>query len=424
MSGLDQEISDYATGILLRYYRTGSHVDPGSPHIEIERDREILRSHWALSAPVRNLVHHLLTHRHETQALLTTKRRIEDAVARGRLDVRATILHRMQSGMRSAMVVEEPIRTFETGPNQVLAWVVHHARTWASRFQGTGGSGLNYAALADAVLLDIDGVRRLEALRDALRSPTVTRRPSPGALRDAARSRRLVYRLAVEAYGVLKDLEAGQDEAIRLVIGSTLVGPLEIWRRLELAVAVAIGQALETETGIPLHLNPVAGDGGPIATCGRFAVFWQQLVTKLHKPPALEESEARSRAILGAFGIAAGSDRPDLVLVDVQADIVLAVIEVKYLAADTATARFREAVDQIVRYSRGYAWNQPLDGLIGRSLVVMSVKAPDLKNPAPGVPTALDFDDVTHGLLGPWTRALLLQRDGAQAAGFGSPVLG
>lgn len=407
MGNLDQGISDYAAGILLRYYRSGSRVEPGAPRIEVERDREVLRGHWALSAPVRGLVQHLLTHRHETQALLSTRRRIEDAVARGRIDVRATVLHRMRSGLHAAMVTHEPVRSFETGPNQVLAWVIHHAGTWASRFPGGRAGDLSYAKLADAVLLDIDRVRRFDALRDALHSPTISRRPSSGALRNAARSRRPLYRLAVDAYDTLKGVEEGRDEAIRAVIGSTLIGPLEVWRRLELAAAAAIGEALEAETGASLRLNLVAGDTGPVAVCGRYAVFWQHL-TKLYTSPSLEPSEVRTRAILGAYGVVVGTERPDLVLVDMQAEVVLAVIEVKYLAGDTATARFREAVDQIVRYGRGYASGQDLEALVGRSLVVMSVNAPALQHPGPGVPSAIDFLGITQGLLRPWLRSLPL----------------
>ena len=404
MSDLDQDISDYAAGILLRYYRAGSHVRANAPRIEVERDREILRSHWALSMPVRSLLRHLLSHRHETEALLSTRRRIEDALARGRIDVRATLLHQMRTGLRTALVTDEPVRSFETGPNQVLAWVVHHARIWASRFQANCAAGLSYAGLAEGMLLDIDRVRRFDALSNTLRSPTVSRRPSPGALRNAARSRRPVYRLAVEAYGTLKGVEDGREDAIRAVIGSTLIGPLEIWRRLELAVATTIGQALEAETGARLQLNPIAVGTGPVVKCGRYSVFWQNL-TKFYTPPELEPSEIRSRAILGAYEMGVGTERPDLVLVDMQARMVRAVVEVKYLAGDTASARFREAVDQIVRYGRGYASGQALEDLIGRSLVVMSVDAPGLRNPGRGVPTALDFLGVMQGRLRTWLRS-------------------
>lgn len=406
MENLDQRIADHAAGVLLRYFRIGSQAISPKPLIQIERDREILRSHWALSEPVRGLVTYLLGHRHETHALLSTRRRIEDAVARGRIDVRATILHRIRSGLRSALVVEEPVRTFETGPNQVLAWVLHHAATWASRFEGGPNVGVSYASVASEIIRDIDGVRRFEALRDVLRSPTISRRPSPGTLRNAARSRRPIYRLAVEAYSILQGAEDGQVEAIQAVVGSTLIGPLETWRRLELAVALAIGEALAEETGTALAISPIASGGAPVIVCGRFAVCWQQL-TKFYSSPVLEPSEARSKAILSAYGLASGTDRPDLVVLDTSAGRIAAVVEVKYLAADTATARFREAVDQVVRYGRGYAVGPALEDLIGRSLVVMSVGAPKLQKPGPGIPSALDFEGVTQGQLRHWVQRLL-----------------
>lgn len=406
MGNIDQAIVDHAAGILLRYFRSGSQASSLNPLIQIERDREILRSHWALSDAVLNLVAYLIRHRHETHALLSTQRRIEDAVARGRIDVRATIQHRIRSGLRSALVVEEAVRTFETGPNQVLAWVLHHAAMWACRFEESSVVGVSYATIASQVVRDVDGIRRFEALRDVLRSPTISRRPSPGALRNAARSRRPVYRLAVDAYGILQGVEDGLAEAIRTVVGSTLIGPLETWRRLELAVALAIGEALSNETGVPLAVNAIASDGMPAVVCGRFAVCWQQL-TRFYSPPALEASEVRTKTVLEAYGIAQGTDRPDLLVLDTMAGRVAAVVEVKYLTGDTAAARFREAVDQITRYSRGYAAGPALEDLIGCSLVVMSEGVPELQKPGVGIPAALDFEAITQGQLQPWVRKLV-----------------
>ena len=333
---LDRDISDYAASALLRYFRRGALVDVERPRLDVERDREMLRAHWALSTPVRALAEYLLLHRHETQTLLITQPRIDDAIARGRIDARATAMYRLRSGAVTSIVAQEPVRTFETGPNQVLAWVIHNAARFAARLQSLQTPGSAYSVLAEDITDKLNQIRRLDALRDALRSPSIQRRPAPGAIRDAARARRIVYRLAVDAYNTLAGIEAGDEAAIRTVITSTLVGPLEPWRRLEIAVAMAVGESLAESFNEPFNLAPLAGDPSlPVLTCGSFALYWQQS-TRLYEAPAMEPSEAIVGHVLSAYGIGIGADRPDLLLVDSSKGRVIAVVEVKYLAADTA----------------------------------------------------------------------------------------
>ena len=404
MSGdLDREISEYAASALLRYFRRGAQVDVKQPRIDAERDRELLRAHWALSAPVRALAEYVLLHRHETQSLLISRRRVDDAVARGRIDALATTLHRLRTGTATSIVAYEPIRTFDTGPNQVLAWVVHNAALFAARFQTLQTPESAYSLLAENLANQINQIRRLDFLREALRSPAIQRRPTPGTLRDATRSRRIVYRLAVEAYNTLIGIEAGHEDAIRTVINSTLVGPLEPWRCFEIAVAMSIGEALEAILKSPLHLSLLAGDTAlPILTCGPLVLYWQQ-ATNLYQTPAMEPSEAIVKDILSNYEIGTGASRPDLLLVDASSARVVAIIEVKYLAGDNAPVRFREAVEQIVRYGRGYASGKDLFSLLGRSLVAMSAGAPDLiQPPTEGVPRAIDFSGIKKDGLHSW----------------------
>ena len=74
--------------------------------------------------PVRTFLGYVLTHRHEAQSLLQFEKRTDDVVARGRIDARGTLLTRLVVGHPSLLIYEEPVRNFNTGPNQVVAWVV------------------------------------------------------------------------------------------------------------------------------------------------------------------------------------------------------------------------------------------------------------------------------------------------------------
>lgn len=403
---LNDAITDYSAGLLLRYFRAGVALNAAVPRLDRIRDKEILKGHWALSAPVRALVERLLTRPHETQAILGFRTGVSDAVARGRIDALQTWRYRLRTGLASAVVTQEPIRLFDTGSNLVLAWVLREAGALTARLQSWQAASSPYLAPIEAAQRDIRKVQRLEALREPLRAVSRGRRPSPGAVRDSARSRRALYRLAVDAYSLLEGIEHGEDAAIEDVARSALLGPLEEWRRFELAAGLAVGESLADAAGAPLHLNLLASHSSePLATAGRFAVHWQQ-ITRYHKAPPPEPSEIAAKTALEAYGMAIGTERPDILVVDREKAAVVSVVEVKYLAGDTANARFREAVDQVVRYARAYAPAGTTADLISRSLVVLSQDAPPLLDPAGTAPRSIDFDGITRQQLVPWAAAL------------------
>ena len=142
-------------------------------------------------------------------------------------------------------------------------------------------------------------------------------------------------------------------------------------------------------------------------SCGRFDIFWQG-GGGLFTPPALEPSEERLERALGAYGMNLAADRPDLVIADRLAGQAAAIVEVKYLAGDTAMARFREAAGQIVRYARGYRPEAEIGGLVRASLIALSRGAPVLLDDAAPAPRVVDFGELTDGRLHAWVRERLL----------------
>lgn len=403
----DQAISDYAAGILLRYFRQSTQTGVGRPHLDLARDLDLLRAHWAISPPVLAFMRYVLSHRHEAQSLLQLERRMDDAVARGRIDARGTMLARRVSGHPSLVLYEEPVRSFNTGPNQVVAWVVHMVAIYAGRLFALQPPDSGYAGVIEAAMADVAAVKRLDALREPLKAVAVHRRPGPGALRDAARSRRIIYRLAIAAYNTLSAIEAGREDVLCEVLHSTLMGPLEPWRRFELAVGLAIGEALAAETGEKMTLAVLGKTAGaPIIACGRFAIFWQGGGGVFTAPPP-EPSEERLERLLTAYGMKLSTDRPDLVIVDRDAQKARGIVEVKYLAGDTANARFREAAGQVVRYARGYVPEAELDDLVRASLIALSRDVPALLDEHAAAPRAVGFTGLTNGSLHAWVRERL-----------------
>lgn len=185
------------------------------------------------------------------------------------------------------------------------------------------------------------------------------------------------------------------------------MGPLEPWRRFELAVGLGIGEALAAETGEKMTLAVLGKTAGaPIITCGRFAIFWQSGGGVFTAPPP-EPSEERLERLLAAYGMKLSSDRPDLVIVDRDAQKARGIVEVKYLAGDTASARFREAAGQVVRYARGYVPEAELDDLVRASLIALNRDNPALLDEQAAAPRAVDFAGLTDGSLHAWVRERL-----------------
>ena len=252
---IDADIVDYSAGLLIRYFRGGGQIGGDAPRLDRRRDLNVLRGHWAVSEPVRTLVSHLLDRPHEAQALFSFRERVGDAVARGRIDARKTQIYRQQTGLPSAIVSYEPTRSFNTGPNMLLAWVLREASAYTGRLSSWQGHNSPYLPIIESAQSQMRLVHRLEALRDPLKAVSLGQRPGPGAVRVAARSRRPLYRLAVDAYRLLQGIERGDEAAIERVARTALIAPLEDWRRFELAVSLAVGEALASVSGETLNLH-------------------------------------------------------------------------------------------------------------------------------------------------------------------------
>ncbi|MDR6144342.1 hypothetical protein QE363_000135 [Sphingomonas sp. SORGH_AS870] len=401
-------ITDHVAAFLLRYFRPAVAADAKVIRIDAERDRDLLRLQWALSATVTRLADYILAHRHETQSFLVTRERSDSGTVRGRIDARATLLKRTVGGDPAIVVAHEPVRSFDSGPNHVTVWVLQQAWLLAGRFSALLPSDATYRTSSDAAVGRLERVRKIGAISAAMAEINLFRRPSAGALRAAAQSRRRTYRLAYEAYSTLAAVEAGDTVAIEMVLRDTLVAPIEIWRRFELATALAMAEALAGATGVPMRLNILAGGNRmPIASIGRFAIFWQSR-TNWYVPPKVERSEAVVRAVLARFGLGPDQDRPDLVVADLETDRVVAVVEAKYFtaAAEDALDRLREATHQVVRYARGYRVLEEIDPLLERSAIAL-VRRPDVPQPA-CAPAVLGFEDMIGGeRLARWAEALV-----------------
>ena len=407
---IDQEITDFATRIFLRHFLSKAPISSVNPLVDIRQDIDILLSYWAISKPVQVFLKYLLSHRHEAQALLQFQQHSDDAVVRGRIDARSTIMARRTTGNPALIISHDGIRSFDTGPNQIVAWVVQMVAIHSASLYALQPDTSKYLPTIRSVVETVSAVRRLDVVREQSKHVSLGRRPGINAIRDASRSRRALYRLAIDAYRTLTEIEAGNQNTLAEILHNALLGPLEEWRRFELAVALGVGEVISTETRKPLIFSIIdAQQDNPILKCGPFSIYWQSARRYLSQPD-LERSELCVKHILNAYGIAMGSDRPDIVVTNDEVGEVISIIEVKYLAGDTTNARFREAANQIVRYARGYKYRRKIPSLIGNSLIALSLNAPKMTSAAKStlVPTSVDFSGVKEGKLADWVKSKVL----------------
>jgi hypothetical protein len=406
-------INDHICGILLRYFRSAFQVEVGKPRVDLLRDMDLLRLHWSISPALRKLTDYIIANRHETQSFLTFRVSVEAGVVRGRLDARATMIRHILTGNTAETVALAPVRSFATGPNHVVAWVLQQAWLLSGRFLSLLPEATGYRLAVEDEAQRLEKVRKIEAIRTAMAETNLSQRPGRGSLQEAARSRKGMYRLAHHAFMDLVAIESGDLNAIERMLRATLLGPLDEWQRFELAVGLGLADSLEKMLQTRAVFNVLQGESkAPLARIGRFSVFWQN-----RRPLGIEYIEAEPepaeqivQSILSTYGLQASSDRPDLVVADMEAGKVVAVIEVKFFGgeAEDRMDRVRAATEQLVRYSRGYRPLATISELLDRSVIALISNAVEIPSPRPvGVPIIVDFEDIRQGRLSAWAGHLL-----------------
>lgn len=401
---LDQAISDALAGLLLRYFRNGELVEISGGVTTTSRDAEFLLFHWAISDEVRALAHHLCDNPHETQAILEIVQHTSSGVLRGSVDARSTLLSRRSTGNSAMIVSRSPQRTADHGLNRLLAWVLNRAVTAIEYIVLHLAESSPYRARISSVRGDIDQCAKNAVLREIIHSIRPSVCPTAQDVVQATRHRRRVYRLAAQAYRLLRQIEGRVPEAVGPLLRRSLIAPLEPWRRFELFVAISIASAIQSQCNDPIELSIIGGaaTSQPIARCGKYEVYWQAR-TPHYTAPALEASEERAAEICTDYGLTYGGDRPDVVVVDKTRDAVVCLAEAKHMSASSSGAEgaCREAIDQLVRYSRGYG-----DGVLERSLLCVS-KLPDFignGRPNENCPYAIDAPGLLSNALAAWAR--------------------
>jgi len=287
---------------------------------------------------------------------------------------------------------------------------------FARRFSSLLPTEATYFERTTALLASVRHIDRvLPMTNDALLHV-----PNADDVRAARSSRVRLYRLAVDAYDAMRALERREEAAIAELIGTTLVGPMERWQQFELALALAMAEAIAERIGVrPVLRELRPGPSDVQIDVGPYAL-------RLQKPgptfvrPSLERWEIRTAEILSDYGLLSGSDRPDIVLYEIASGRAMAIGEAKYFEGDDWTDRLRDAVGQVVTYSRGYEKSQgDTEAIIGRSIIGLWTAGGQAPTATERTPFVATFADFRSGLRGWAERVLEGSRSAPPAIGSG-----
>jgi hypothetical protein len=409
MNLVNHEIDDAIVALLIRMRRSTAQMSFNSPQIQKDRDLAFLRLFWASSSKVQTLAEYLTRNPHEASSVLQFERRSDTGMIRGRLDARETTIRQIITGNPAIFVSQEAIRSYATGQNHLVIWVLEEARRLGREMLRTAIPESRYAERFSYSTRLLEDASRTKGIRIATTQMNTSQRPSSHTISQAKRARKRLYQLAADSYLSLINLEQGDEKEICAVLQENLLGPLEMWRRFELYVAIAMGESLSRTLGIPYNLSSSFGQDGMLISIGNYEIYWQAQ-TKYFKAPILEPSEAKVRNILEALGMGAGWDRPDVVVVDSHKQQVVAIAEVKYFTGESNDGRsaIRAAIDQLVGYSRGYRKDNDWNSLLSNSLAIPVSCNLTMPNPKPyGVPWIADFKAIQLQALDHWSRALI-----------------
>lgn len=380
-------------------------------------DLEYLRLNWAVSSSIYKFCKYLIEHRYELQAGTSSFLETDDINIKGRIDARKTTLLRNTSGHPTIVVYYSSKKSFATGPNYVLIWVLNLAHTYGRQWLSLLEKNIDVSEkdsrsnirLAIGLLTD---VHRISLIKEALLSYKLCARPSLHALIQAKSSSRKIYRLAYEAYTFLERIERNDPESIGGLLEETLIKPKEDYQILELAHAFCLANCISEKTSKPVIIKEISSKGNSVLLqIGDIVISWQTK-TSNYTPPELEPSEKKLLELLELFKLRGFSERPDIVVHHIKTNVILALGEAKSFKEqpDAWRAPLRQALAQIIHYSRGYTKNSDeLDALVARSSIILSffpINSRPIDIPING-PTVFDVEDLLSGNINAWADRIL-----------------
>jgi hypothetical protein len=412
------DLESYITTLLLRYLRQGRALGSiTDPHINLDRDLEYIRLNWSISKPIHDLCENIISKSFQLQRNVESVIEFDDVHVRGRIDAIKTILARSLSGYPNRVAYHSVKKEYSDGPNKVLAWVVRYSYNYARRWLDLMEINIppnehDSRSKTRTTLALITDVHKIGVIKEIAYGGNSFNRPNSQSLFQASRSRKDVYRSAYKAYCFLQELERGEKESIKILLEDTLLKPKEDYQILELALALGLAQGISLKIAQPVLVKEISIRGSSmIISIGHISISWQTR-TNSYVAPIKEPSEQLISSLLPIYNLNNSSDRPDIIVKNENTSQVIAIGEAKSFKHDIDGWRdpLRQALEQIVRYSRGYSNSQTDQfDLIKRSVILLSDYPQNIR-PSTGFnagPTVFDITDILNASLTGWIDRIL-----------------
>ncbi|MGG3885937.1 hypothetical protein [Brevibacillus panacihumi] len=310
---------------------------------------EMLRYYWALSSGVEEIANVVVHNSRRLTTAITHEEFERVGEITGSINAGATMLAQARTLNPTLFVVLEPNITSHSEPNHLVAWTLSeafHILLSARRLYKQLGK---YDWFNKKISI-LEQALRNEMLHEILLTSSGRKRPNGSVLRAASKARVPVYQKAIELYDLLEGIERGLEEAIFSCLSQTLIANLEYWQRLELATAIQAANALSLLTDTPVNFSFPFTSGRPIASVGRFKIYWQFTIPQRSREQ-LDLTELWSRQIATGIGIKSSDSRADVAVC--YDEKVVSLFECKYFESTGSLPQaVLDASSQIVRYAR------------------------------------------------------------------------
>ena len=127
--GTDERIQESITEALLVYFRRGGRLENPVTRVteEFPTTPHLLALHWAFGAEIRHLLSRLIERQGEIESSSDLVREQASGRIRGSVMWPATLARRRATSDPAITLYRDVRRTYETGPNKVIRYVVERA---------------------------------------------------------------------------------------------------------------------------------------------------------------------------------------------------------------------------------------------------------------------------------------------------------
>ncbi len=268
-------IDDFILEVVIGYYQ--SLIPKGkvrSLSTSAENERDALLLAWASGSLVDDIIHSVRGVQSGFKVTQIAVSRVVFGQISGSIDARQTLLQQHLASDPSLFVVDELEPSKASLHHQhVLAWVIKLSYNVLLKASGRNCRENEESKIASR-LIESKKALGTPIVRGALRGRLGQKRPSESFILSSRKVKSGLHSKAGDALHWFDGLESLSPFAVKRMTYEGVISKLSDAKRFELAVALAMGEALSISSGHPLRWNVDVSTDGVIAFIGPYQVQW------------------------------------------------------------------------------------------------------------------------------------------------------